>query len=220
MHSIGPSCGFRSIPSESLLFYFLVADTYGRPVRLSVDGSLTFDESYFRLAAPAEVLDWPPLHLSATKVAVYSALFCTLPILTYSIDTLFTSQCPGCSKTMASKRALLQNHIKTQHPGMAASITAGIIDIKVLSRKSAGSAPSSGDEGGSKDDVMDDPVDETDYNVDNPYYDMVSCKFVARVMFCHSEQMRTTNKNAGALCVAIRIPLFVLDDQFTSRTIT
>ena len=76
---------------------------------------------------------------------------------------------------MASKRALLHKHIKHAHPGMTASITAGIIEIKALGRKSASSAASSGDEGGvgGKDDAVEDPVEDADFSVENPYYEMV-----------------------------------------------
>ena len=79
---------------------------------------------------------------------------------------------------MASKRALLHKHIKNSHPGMSASITAGIIEIKAIGRKSTSSAASSGDEGGigGVDDgaIADESVDDADFSVENPYYDMVS----------------------------------------------
>ena len=75
---------------------------------------------------------------------------------------------------MASKRALLHKHIKNQHPGMAASIAAGIIEIKAIGRRAGSSAPSSGDEGGGKDDSIDEPIEEADFSVDNPYFEMVS----------------------------------------------
>ena len=69
---------------------------------------------------------------------------------------------------------------------MSASITAGIIEIKAIGRKSASSAASSGDEGGlfgGGDDgaMADESVEEADYSVDNPYYDMVRCFF-----FCYT----------------------------------
>ena len=78
---------------------------------------------------------------------------------------------------MASKRALLHKHIKHSHPGMSASITAGIIEIKAIGRKST-STTSSGDEGGvgGGDEGVgaEESVEEADFSVDNPYFDMVS----------------------------------------------
>lgn len=87
---------------------------------------------------------------------------------------------------MASKRALLHKHIKHAHPGMSASITAGIIEIKAIGRRSASGAASSGDEGGlagADDDGVDESVDDADFSVDNPYYDMVR---LAIAFYCFS----------------------------------